>query len=197
MLPWLTPLLNLPIELLVRFSTQCCMALWLEQRLSWKLHLMMCVPLLHVLCIVFLTLHLREWLLEHWCLDVTWMSTSQFTQMLQPSLQTNSCRPMHACCARINDTHVMNVRLDSKSMLAIISCQLMSWSKLGLDPFWHCVSMQMALSPFNMNKHMSKFLFAMLSQLWLKISHFPQNGLVWVCPPLLGRFGVFLEICSS
>ena len=43
-LPWLKLLLNLPIKLSIRFSTQHCMALWSEQRLSC--HLMM-----HVHCV--------------------------------------------------------------------------------------------------------------------------------------------------
>ena len=42
-----------------------------KQRLSWKLPLMMHVSLPHMLCILFQTLPYREWLLEHWYLDVT------------------------------------------------------------------------------------------------------------------------------
>ena len=44
---------------------------------------------------------------------------------------------------------------------------------------------------------MNKLLFVVLSQLRLKSSRFPQNGLVWVQPVLPGRFGDSLELCSS
>ena len=45
--------------------------------------------------------------------------------------------------------------------------------------------MQMALPLFNMNK----LPFVVLSQFWLKTSRFPQNGLDWLRPAFLGRFG--------
>ena len=91
----------------------------------------------------------------------------------------------------------MNVLLDGKFTSTIISLWQMSQSKFGLDPFPICVSTRIMLSPFNKDRCMNEFPFVMSSQFQLKTSHSLQNGLVWVRPALLGRFGDSSELCSS
>ena len=123
------------------------MAPWFKQRLSLRLHLMVHVPLPQVSCVVFPTLHHREWLLEHWHLVVMWSSTFQFSRTLQPSLLTNSHRHMHTCCARINNTR-HECKVGQQVHINNHFCQPTSWSMLGLDHFQHHVTMQVVLLPF-------------------------------------------------